>query len=300
MEIRHLRYFVAVAQSGGFARAGNILHVTQPALSRQIRDLEEELQVTLFDRTKHGASLTPAGESFLEDTKQVLAHIEQAQIRASNIQANRSDRLTIAVVEPFSSHDIFTHSIQNFQSKFPSLQLWLAFIHGGAQTESIEGVINGWITMAFTRSEPQYNPALRVTRILTTKLVAALPSAWISTGNPPQRLSDLSDRDFFWFPRSLNPKHYDAVMRACQNGGLKRKVVTEETYSARMSLVASGLGFTFVPANNCPFKPEGVSLAPLEDLNVRSAVDLVYRRDNHHPALKDFIQIVLKRKSLHM
>ena len=295
MEIRHLRYFVAIADAGGFARAESVLHVTQPALSRQIRDLEEDLKVTLFDRTNHGAHLTPAGTSFLEDAKQMLAHIEQAKMRARQVHEGKGGGLTLAIVDPFSWNDVFTRSVNTFRNENPRSRLSVVIMHSGAQ---LAGIMDGRISAGIMHGQSQYDPALRSINVLTTKLIAAVSGASSFAKYPPRRLAELAGQDFFWFPRSVNPSFYDMVMRACLDGGLKPRTILEKNYTARLGLVGTGMGFTFIPVATSPRKPKCVTLIPLEDLNLKISLDLVYHRDNRQPALKDFIRVLIDTKRL--
>ena len=295
MEIRHLRYFIAVAEARGFARAESVLHVTQPALSRQIHDLEEELQVTLLDRTSHGAHLTPAGTSFLEDARQVLVYIEQAQVRARNIQKGNIDGLTIAIVDPFSWNDIFTRSVNTFRNQNPHSRLSVVITNCRAQ---LAGIMDGRISAGIMHGQSQYDPALGSVEILTTELVAAVSVTSRFAQNPPKRLAELAGQNFLWFPRSVNASYYDMVMRACLDGGLKPRVIMEKNHTARLGLVGAGMGFTLIPAETSQRKPESVMLLPLEDLKLKISLDLVFHRDNQPATLENFIQALIETKRL--
>lgn len=293
MEIRHLRYFIAIAEARGFARAESILHVSQPALSRQIRDLEEELGVTLFDRTSHGAHLTPAGKSFLEDARQVLVHIEQAKTRARDVYEGGIDRLTIAIVDPFSWNDVFTRSVNAFRNQNPRSRLSVVIMTSRAQ---FAGIMDGRISAGIIHGQSQYAPEFQSVEILKTKLVAAVSCTSRFARNPPKRLAELAGQDFLWFPRSVNPNYYDMVMRACLDGGLKPRVTMEKNHTARLGLVGTGMGFTFIPAVTSSRKPDSVMLLPLEDLQLNISLDFVFHRDNRQAALEEFIQVLMETK----
>ena len=296
MEIRHLRYFVAVAECGGFARAANRLNVTQPALSRQVRDLEQELSVTLFDRTPRGVRLTYPGERFLEATQQLLADLEHAKSMARDAQTGKVGALTIGIVESFSWHPAVTRAIRAFRNQNPDVALTVVVMNSADQIAALrDHRLSAGLVMNFPRTEKEFD----VITILTDRLVLGVPDMSPFAKRPPERLAELVGQDLFWIPRKINPSHFDQVILACHNGGLMpRMFVGGITDSANLSLVASGLGCTFVTSEARWRKPANVVIVPVNDLKVMVTLDFVWHQSNRQQALANFVQSLLFHKSV--
>jgi DNA-binding transcriptional LysR family regulator len=290
VEIRHLRYFVASAEFGGFAQAAARLHVAQPALSRQIRDLETELNVTLFQRTKRGARLTDAGECFLADVQRLLADLQQAQLRAARMQSGNLGAISVGLVESFAWHDVIINSIHSFRELYPQVLLSVPMM---SSPEQLADIRDGRLSAGFLFDRPRDDKALDGTKILCDRVRLAVHKNSPFAQHPPQRLAELANENFFWFTRKINPSFYDIVMRACQKSGLSPRIVEGgSTDSTNLSFVAAGLGCTFVPSEAKWRKPKNVVIVPVGDLEVARDMELVWRKDNQQPVLRNFIDLV--------
>jgi DNA-binding transcriptional LysR family regulator len=290
VEIRHLRYFVAIADSGGFARAATGMNVTQPALSRQMQDLEQELEVRLFSRSKRGVQLTDAGKAFLEDAQHILAHLERAQIRARRVQSGKAGALTIGMPDPFSWHRIVTESIRVFRRNHPDVALTVIVMHSREQLTALR---QGRLSGGFVLSRPQDEGDFEAIKVLADPVMVAVPNTSPFAQRPPKRLAELAGEDFFWFPRKINPVYFDEVMQTCQKNGLEPRMLEGGmSDTANLSLVAAGLGCTFVPSEARHRKPENVVLVPISDLKVTLRMEFVWRSENSSQVLKNFIQVV--------
>lgn len=288
MELRHLRYFVAVAECRGFVRASASLRVAQPALSRQIRDLEQELGVILFERSRRGASLTVSGECFLQDTRRILDFLEQAQSRVRKVEKGYAGVLSIGIVESFTWHEAITQSLRTFQNRCPDIVLSIALMNSPEQLIAIR---EGHLSSGFLFNRPLEDDTFDGLEVLTTKAVLAVPESSPYATRPPRRLAELQGQEFVFIERALNPTHYDRIIHACHSAGLTPKIVQSGTNdSSNLSLVAAGLGLTIVPAAAESRKPKNVVLVPVDDLNVVTTMEFVWRRDNHLPTLKTFVQ----------
>jgi DNA-binding transcriptional LysR family regulator len=289
MEIHHLRYFVAVAEAGGFARAAARLHVAQPALSRQVRDLEEELNVPLFDRTTRGVQLTYPGELFLEDVRRMLADLQRSQIRARDAHNGKIGSFTLGLLEAFSWHKAITHSIHTFRKQNPDVSLNVVIM---SSPEQIAALHERRISAGFLITRPPADKLLEGVKVLTDHLMVAVPQRSRFARKPPEQLSELAGEDFFWFPRSVNPVYYDEVVCMCRkNGFLPRLMQGGTTSTANLSLVAAGLGCTFVASEVRWHKPKNVAIIPVRDLSFSITLELVWHRENRQQALRNFVQI---------
>ncbi len=290
VELRHLRYFIAVAECKGFVRASASLRIAQPALSRQIRDLELEVGVTLFARSRPGASLTFPGECFLHDARRILDYLEQAQSRARRVESGYAGALSIGMVESFTWHEAITQTLRRFQRRCPEIVLNIALM---GSPEQLVAIRDGHLSAGFLFNRPPDDETFDGIKVLTTKAVLAVPESSPYATRPPRRLAELQDQNFVFIQRSLNPTYYDRVIHACHSAGLTPRIVQSGTNdSSNMSLVAAELGLTIVPAAAESRKPKNVVLVSVQDLNVVTTMELVWRKDNRLPALKNFIQIM--------
>ena len=289
VELRHLRYFIAVAECRGFVRASASLHIAQPALSRQVRDLEQELGVTLFERSRRGASLTFPGECFLQDARHMFDYLEQAKSRARRAQGGFAGALSIGMVESFTWHEAITRALRKFRRQCPDIVLNVALMSSPEQLAAIQ---DGHLSAGFLFHREPEDDTFDGIEVLKTKSMLAVPANSPYATRPPSRLADLRDQDFVFVQRAKNPPYYDRIIHACHSAGLTPKIVQSGTDdSSNLSLVAAGMGLTIAPDAAKSRKPKNVVLVPVGDLHVVSTMELVWRRDNRLPALKNLAQI---------
>jgi DNA-binding transcriptional LysR family regulator len=287
MEIRHLRYFLAIAEAGGFARAAVRLRVAQSALSRQIADLEEEMKVKLFDRSRRGVQLTYPGECFLQDARRMMADMERAQARAFDAQNGKVGSLTIGMVESFSWNDIITCPIYTFRRENPGVSLSLMMMN---TVEQIAALREQKISAGIMLHRAPHDKALDKLVLHTDQLMLAVHKNSRFARHPPQRLAELADEEFFWFPRAANPSYYDEVIECCRSNGLSPRLTSGGMgHSASLSFVAAGLGCTFVVSQVRWRKPKNVAIVPVGDLKIRISLELVWHRENRQQALRNLI-----------
>lgn len=291
-----MRYFLAVAECGGFVRAADLLHVAQPALSRQIRDLEAELKVTLFERSGRGIRLTFAGQGFLQDVRHLLTSLEQAESRARRAQRGEVGELTIGMVESYTWHEVIVRSIRAFRDRNPDVVLTVAPMNS---TEQLAAIRDRRLAAGFLCDRPLEDKTFDGVEVLADGEMLAVPDTSRFAAHPPKRLRELAEEDCVFFPRMVNPTYYDKVIQACRGSGFMPKIVQWGTNdSSNLSLVAAGLGYTFVPCNARWRKPRNVVLLPVEDLDIVSTMEFVWRRDNQQPALKNFVGIFNGERSV--
>jgi DNA-binding transcriptional LysR family regulator len=290
MELRHLRYFIAVAECKGFVRAASSLHIAQPALSRQIRELEQELGVTLFERSRSGTTLTLSGECLLQDARRVFAYLDEAQSRARRAQSGFSGVLSIGMVESFTWHEVITGALRRFQSQCPDIVLNVSLM---SSPEQIVAIRDEHLSAGFLFNRTTEDMTFDGIEILKTKAMLAVPKNSRFALHPPRKLAELRDESFVFIPRALNPPYYDQIIHACHGAGLTPRIVQSGSNdSSNLSLVAAGLGLTIVPAVVKSRKPKNVVLVSVGDLDVVTTMELVWRRDNRLPALKNFVQVI--------
>src|SRR6187549_2566931 len=212
MELRHLRYFVAVGEEQHYGRAAQRLRVVQPALSRQIQDLEEELGFQLFDRLPRGVRINAAGESFLKEARSILQQVNDATARAKRVASGQSGTLRVGFVESISWHGLVPASFRRFRGRQPNAELQLRPTSSSVQFEAIA---SGELDAGFAFAIATTDCNLARLEIGVLNLVLAAPQGHPLTSRKSVRLRDLKDAEFVWFPRRESPAFYDRLMRDC-------------------------------------------------------------------------------------
>jgi DNA-binding transcriptional LysR family regulator len=288
MELRHLRYFVGVGEEQHFGRAAERLHVAQPALSRQIQDLEREIGFPLFERLPRGVRLSAAGGLFLEDARRILAEVQEAVRRAGQVARGLAGTLRIGFVESISWHGIVPESFRRFRQKQADAELIPIPMLSLAQVEAVR---MGRLDVGFIVSMTALSEDLEQRRVSVHKVVLAAPKGHPVTKQKRLRLRDLRDVPFVCFPRRANPSAYDRLMEACYRGGLKSPRIVQEAddHATILSLVACRLGVALVSDSARWQCPRGVALLPTVDLNVKVSFSLIWRKDNKSPLLQRYV-----------
>jgi DNA-binding transcriptional LysR family regulator len=288
MELRHLRYFVGVGEEQHFGRAAERLHVSQPALSRQIQDLEKEIGVPLFERLPRGVRLSAAGRLFLEDSRRILAEVQEAARRAEHAARGLSGTLRVGFVESISWHGIVPEAFRRFHQRHPDSEMIPIPMLSLAQAEAVR---IGRLDAGFLVSMAGLSEELEQRRVSEHRVVLAAPNGHLLTRQRRLRLRDLKDVPFVCFPRRTNPFAYDQLMDACYRGGLKSPRIVQEAddHATILSLVACRLGVALVSDSARWQCPRGVTLLPIVDLNVKVSFSLIWRKDNTSPLLRKFV-----------
>ena len=293
MELRHLRYFVAVAEDEHYGRAAKRLHVAQPSLSRQIQDLEQEIGFQLFDRLPRGIRLSNAGRAFLDDARSILRQVVAATDRAGRVARGLAGTLRVGFPESASWHGIVPDSFRRFRNEQPDAELQL---NPMSSLEQVQALRVGALDAGFVFNFPKSDPELDQRVVATEHLVLAAPRRHALTKKSRLRLRDLIDADFIWFPRRQSPAYYDRLVQACVRGGLSPRIVQEAIDQATiLSLVVCGLGVAFVSEATRWRCPQDVVLRPVVDLSMAIDFALVWRKDNTSPLLAAFVAGVQER-----
>jgi DNA-binding transcriptional LysR family regulator len=288
MELRHLRYFVAIGEEQHYGRAARELRVAQPALSRQIQDLEEELGFKLFERLPRGVKLTAAGKLFLEDAGRILREVSEAAVRAGRVASGRSGTLRVGFTENASWRGVVPQSFRRFWELQPEAELQL---QPSASLEQLEAIRSGRLDAGFVNFMPKSDPELDQLLVAIQHVELAAPRRHPLTKLKKLRLRDLTDVLFVWFPRWPNPAFYDRMMHECYRGGLKSPRIVQEGVNEPtiLSLVSTGLGVGWVLGTARWRCPETVVVLPVVDLKMPLTLALAWRRDNASPLLASFI-----------
>ena len=288
IELRHLRYFIAVAEELHFGRAADRLHMAQPPLSQQIRQLEAELGFQLLYRTKRSVALTEAGQVFLEDCRKIFRQLDQA-IRTGQ-QASRGElgQLAIAFVSS-AAYNVLPSILQAFRAAMPQVRLEL---HELTTDQQVQWMQDGRIDVGFVRP-PIEAEQLQLMTIFREPLVVALPIAHPLVEQAQVSLASLASEPFILFPRPLAPGLYDQIISLCQQAAFSPNVVQEAIQMQTIvTLVASEIGIAIVPVSLQNLQRTGVVYKPLIEPTPQAAIALTWRTQDTSPTVQRFLEVV--------
>jgi DNA-binding transcriptional LysR family regulator len=260
MELRDLRSFVAVAQQRNFSRAAEALHVSQPALSEQIRKLEDELGAPLFERTSRGATLTDAGEAFLPHARAVLSQADQAAEAVRLIARGLAGTLTLGFIDS-AALGLLPPLIRRFSARHPEVKLRLRELGTRAQIEALEA---GDIDVGIVRG-PIWNAGLTGVSLATEPLLVALPAQHRLASQTAIRPQELADEGFITHPADRGAALREETLRLCHEAGFDPRIVQEANEIATIcALAAAGLGIAIVPASAAAIVLDGLVHRPID------------------------------------
>lgn len=288
MELRHLAAFVAVAEELHFGRAARRLQMAQPPLSQQIRQLEKELGVQLFERNTRSVRLTSAGQSFLEPVRTVLDDVDTATRAVKAAGRGQYGRVTVGFAGA-SSHETLPLLTRAVRAAHPGIELVLA-----GQTYAnvaLSRVAEGSLDLGFVRL-PVTRPGVEARMIGEEELVCALPSDHRLARCERVPVDDLAGESFVSFPTGAGSSLRDATMTACEAAGFTPRVVQEAPDSHTiLALVAAGVGVTLTLTSCQHIQQTGLVYRPLEGPPTRLQAALAWRTDNPSAALRTVLAV---------
>jgi DNA-binding transcriptional LysR family regulator len=290
MELRHLRYFVAVAEELHFRRAAERLHVAQPAVSEQVRKLEAELGVKLFERTQRKVALTAAGSAMLEEARRALRQAEIAKQAAQDADEGSRQWLRIGYLAD-SLPAIVPRALQRVTGQTPGVQ---ARLEAGPPSHLIDGVRNQRLDAAIV-THPSPTNGLRTTSLGPQGAVLALPLGHPNALDPAIDLGRMAPTKLLVLPRETNPAFHNAMVSACHETGISPSLIeVEEPHVEHVLLaVASGSGMAILPESAAErFATPGVRFVSLEGARPTWECVVVTRRDNDKLATHAFLRAV--------
>lgn len=292
MELRHLRYFTAVVQWKGYREASRRLHVAQPAISRTVADLEDELGLKLFSRTKRAAELTPEGEIFYEEALQTLARVDSAIQTATRAAKGEIGKLSIGFLGSATSA-FLPELVRTFKAQHPGVRITLLELSPVQQEAAFD---KGLIDLGFTRPLAPEQSKIFSSRVLySDPFMAVLPaSREIKTSSV--RLEDLSNESFVLFHREGYPPLFDAITRMCNKAGFSPRVECKPTLmQTALTLVEAEQGVSIVPACVRNLCSHGVRFYSLQPDDVRVELVAAWKRETPSVALRAFLDLIEAR-----
>ena len=294
MELRHLRYFVAVAEELNFTRAAARLRTAQPSLSQQIRRLEKSVGAKLLDRSRRHVTLTDAGRIFLQQAKDILARVEYSRRLAKQAADGRAGELTVGT---FPSADVRILPVLRplVAERLPGLRL---ILHSKYTIDSIAGLQSGALDVAFVRG-PLEAEGLEGLEILREQLVIVLPSHHPLAGRKRIPVKSLDDLPCITMERSLAPALHDAAVSLYREAKIRMHAVSSaDNVLGHLQLVQEGVGFALLPDSISALLPPGVTSRPLDCTPVPTvSVQIAWKSGNTSRLVSEFVDL-LRRCSI--
>lgn len=292
MDFRQLRYFVTVAEELSFSAAARRLHVSQPPLSIQVKAIEEELGVSLFNRNKRNVELTEAGRAFLQEARQALAHLQRAGEAVRQVAGGESGEIGVAFTASVPMRAMFSGVLQRFRERHPNARTKLVHMSTGQQLRALS---DRTIDVGFLRPSPLFcaPPEIRTVELWQERLLVVLPASHLlaCTGEPVS-MAALANEKFILFPRGLGCGLFEHVSVLASRSGFAPHLIQEAGEGATiLGLVAAGLGISVLPEVYVNTGVPGLICRPLAGDDAGSRVVLAWRAEDDSPLLRHFVGI---------
>jgi DNA-binding transcriptional LysR family regulator len=289
MELRHLRYFVAVAEELHFTRAAERLGIKQPPLSLQIRQLETQLGTRLFRRLTRGIELTETGALLLDEARRVLDQIERIKAGVQSRARGETGRIHVGLASATYFQPLVPAIIRAYRERYPGVLL------SPRQSNSallIAGLRSHEIDVAFIRPPIIDAEGLTVLPLLDEPMLIVLPTGHSLASRGAIPFAALAQEKWILLPRAMSPGPYDAIIASCQRAGFSPNVEQEAPeIPSIVYLVAAGFGVSIVPQSTNQIRAEGVRYLAIEGEGPRAPISLAYRRNDHSPPVRNFVEL---------
>jgi DNA-binding transcriptional LysR family regulator len=287
MELRHLRYFVAVAEELHFTRAAERLGIKQPPLSLQIRQLERELGTSLFHRLTRGVELSETGTLLLDEARRILDQVERIKAEVQSRARGETGCIHLGFAGATCFQPLVPGIIRAHRERYPGV---LVSPEQRDTTRLVAGLRSGEIDVAFVRPPLSDGEGLEVEPLVEEPMVIALPESHPRAADRSMPLAALAEEIFILFPRAVAPDLHDAIVASCQRAGFSCKLSqAAPQISTTVLMVAAGLGVSIVPQSIAQIRLAGVAYIRIEGEAPRASISLAYRRDDRSTTVRNFV-----------
>lgn len=289
MELRHLCYFVAVAEELNFTRAAERLGISQPPLSSQIRQLEKKLGTPLFHRRTRSVELTDAGKLLLEEARVILRQVETAETGVQRRARGETGQLVVGSAGATYFHPLIPAIIREYGKRYPDIVL----APQASNTSLLVARLHaGQVDIALIRPPIDDSDGLAIEPLVNEDTVVILPNGHILCGLASVPLAALAKETFVMYPRGLNPGNYDSVVAACRRAGFDPTLGQEAPQIVSViPLVAAGLGVSVVPRSTARILSDEVCYRPINGVAPHAEICLAYCRHDASRAVQNFVAV---------
>ncbi len=287
MELRHMRYFLAVAEELNFTRAAKRLCISQPPLTQQIKALEVELGFALFDRSKYRIELTDAGRAFAAEAARILGDVRAAVQTAERAASGAAGLVRIGFTESASFNQVVTAGLRRFRREYPQVQTTLK---ENPSLTLITALREGRLDVAFVRPPLREPTTITFHPLVDEPLVAAVPRGHQFAERPSIDLRELASQIFILYPRAIRPGLADTIVTACEQAGFTPRVGQyAPQLSSTINLIAASFGLSLVPKSMQGMQPHLVSYVPICDNPLKASLGLAHRAGEKSRSVLNYI-----------
>ena len=295
MDLRHLRYFVAVAEERHFTRAAERLGIKQPPLSLQIKQLEQELGTPLFRRLTRGVELTEPGTLLLDEARQILEQVERTKANVRNRARGETGRIRVGFAGATYFQPRVPGLIQAYRESYPDVLLLPVQSN---TPHLVEALRNGSVDVAFVRPPLGDDEGLTVRPLVQEPMRIVLPSNHPQARKRFVSLATLAQETIILPPRAISPGLYDSIIASCHRAGFSPTLKHEDPLMVIASivyLVAAGFGISIVPHSFEHIRADGIVYVPIKGEAPRALISLAVRKDNRSAVIRNFVALARPR-----
>jgi DNA-binding transcriptional LysR family regulator len=293
MDLRHLRYFVAVAEERHFTRAAERLGIKQPPLSLQIKQLEQELGTPLFRRLTRGVELTEPGTLLLDEARQILEQVERTKANVQSRAQGETGRIRVGFAGATYFQPRVPGLIQAFRKRYPNVLLLPVQSN---TPQLVEALRSGSVDVAFVRPPLGDDDGIALHPLVEEPMRIVLPSKHPQTRERSVSLAALAQETFILFPRAIGPGFHDSIIASCQRAGFSPILGQEAPQiSSIVHLVAAGFGISIVPHSIEQIRADGIVYIPIKGEAPRAPISLAVHKNNRSASIRNFVALVRPR-----
>lgn len=290
MELRHLRYFVAVAQTLHFTRAAELLGISQPPLSQQIQRLEHEIGTPLLKRLTRGVELTDAGKTFLADAIEIIQLADHALEKAKGVARGISGQMSLGFASSVAFNPRVFEIIRQFKTRYPALTL---MTREENMSLLIQDLQEGLLDAAFIRLPCESSKSFNLRVISTERMLLALPVAHRLHQKQSIALSELAQETLIMFPREVSPSLYELIVSACLRAGFSPSSFQQAPQiSSSLGMVGAGCGIALIPESMACVQNPHVCFREIENNTLFTDVAFAWRRNNASKAVNHLLSLI--------
>ncbi|WP_341487500.1 LysR substrate-binding domain-containing protein [Pararhizobium sp. A13] len=281
--IRQLWMFLAVAEESHFGRAAKRLGISQPPLTEQIKVLEKALNLTLFERSRRGTVLSPAGAAILPAVRQFAGQVERLEQVVREVAAGQSGVLRIGAINAAMLETV-PSILTRLKERHPKLTVYIQEIDSAEAVPALEA---GNLDLAFARIEGEVGPAIATLPLTEDRLAVALPADHALAALPRVRLQSLADEPLVMSSRKVSPVYFDMLTAVCRSHGFAPRILHEvRSVVSQIAYVGCGQGVALVPASMSKLAPGNVVVRPIKERIMVVTAALAWNRNRYHPVIE--------------
>lgn len=291
LELRHFNYFLAVAEELHFRKAAEKLFISQPGLSRQIKQMEEILETNLFVRDKKKVSLTPAGEYLKSELEFILNHLEVTKKQLKAIEAGKLGEIRIGFLGS-AMQNVIPELLIQLKHKYSGIKANLEELSNNAQ---VNAVLKDKLDLGFVRLA-RVPKGLELLPVFEDTFSVVLPKNHVFTKKTFKGMHQLSEESFILFSQNYSPLYYDTVMSICEDAGFTPKISHKSVHAQTIfKLVENSMGIAIVPTSLQHGFQMDVKFIELKNIPQKAVLSVIWKTDNRNPALKHCMDLLLRK-----